>query len=117
MTNLDELGKNMTSTKKLLVLTFMLFCLQSYADETSEDLQKACVNEQVGLHRGIKGHSIEASSFEEYCKCETNYIVSRATKEQLNQISKKPTTKPKWLTQFKSNALKSCIAQEKQITT
>jgi hypothetical protein len=107
----------MTSTKKLLVLTFMLFCLQSYADVTSEDLQKACVNEQVGLHKGIKGHSIEASSFKDYCMCETNYIVSRATKEQLNQISKKPTTKPKWLAQFKSNALKSCTAQEKQITT
>ena len=107
----------MTSPKNLFVLTFMLFCLQSHADETSADLQKACVNEQVGLHKGIKGHAIEASNFEDYCKCETNYIVSKATKEQLNQISQKPTTKPKWLIQFKSNALKSCIAQEKQITT
>jgi hypothetical protein len=107
----------MASPKNLLALTFMLFCLQSHADETSEDLHKACVNEQVGLHKGIKGHPIEASNFEDYCKCETNYIVSRATKEQLNQISKKPTTKPKWLSQLKSNALKSCVAQEKQITT
>jgi hypothetical protein len=107
----------MASPKNLLALTFMLFCLQSHADETSADLQKACVNEQVGLHKGIKGHTIEASNFEDYCKCETTYIVSRATKEQLNQISKKPTTKPKWLSQLKSNALKSCTAQEKQITT
>ena len=117
VTNLNELGKTMTFTKNLLALTFMLFCLHSHADETSADLQKACVNEQVGLHKGIKGHSIEASNFEEYCKCETNYIVSRATKEQLNQISKKSNTKPKWLAQFKSNALKSCTAKEKQITT
>ena len=107
----------MTSTKKLLVLTFMLFCLQSRADETSADLQKACVNEQVGLHKGVKGHVIEVSNFSEYCKCETDYIVSRATKEQLNQISKKPATKPNWLPQLKSNAVKSCTAQEKQITT
>jgi len=107
----------MNPTKNLLALSLMLFYLQTHADETSAGLQKACVNEQVGLHKGIKGHLIEASNFEEYCKCETNYIVSRATKEQLNQISKKPTTKPKWLTQFKSNALKSCTAQEKQITT
>ncbi len=107
----------MTSPKNLLVLTFMLFCLQSHADETSDDLQKAFVNKQVGLHKGIKGHPIEASNFEDYCKCETNYIVSRVTQEQLNQISKKPTTKPKWLTQLKSNALKSCTSQEKQITT
>jgi hypothetical protein len=107
----------MISPKNLLALTCMLFCLQSHADETSADLQKACVNEQVGLHKGIKGHTIEASNFEDYCICETNYIVNRATKEQLNQISKIPTTKQKWLKQLKSNALKSCIAQEKQITT
>jgi len=107
----------MNFTRKLLAFTFMLFCMQSHADETSADLQKACVNEQVGLHKGIKGHAVEASNFEDYCKCETNHIVSRATKEQLNQISKRPTTKPKWLSQIKSNALKSCTAQEKQITT
>ena len=107
----------MTSPKNLLVLTFMLFCMQSHADETSADLQKACVNEQVGLHKGIKGNAVEASNFEDYCKCETNYIVSRATKELLNQISKKQAIKPNWLTQLKTNALKSCTAQEKQITT
>ena len=107
----------MTTPKNLLTLACMLFCLQSHADQTLADLQKACVNEQVVLHKGIKGHAVEASNFEDYCKCETNYIVSRATKEQLNQISKKPTTKPKWLSQLKSNALKSCTAQEKQITT
>ena len=107
----------MTSPKNLSVLAFMLFCLQSHADEISVDLQKACVNEQVVLHKGIKGHAIEASNFNEFCQCETNYIVNRATKEQLNQISKKPTTKPKWLSQLKSNALKSCTAQEKKITT
>jgi hypothetical protein len=107
----------MNHTKNLLALSLMLFCLQTHADETSADLQKACINEQVGLHKGIKGHVIEASNFNEYCKCETDYIVSRATKEQLNQILKKPITKQNWLTQFKSNALKSCTAQEKQITT
>mgnify|MGYP001018982279 CR=1 FL=1 len=107
----------MTSPKKLLVLTFMFFCLQSHADETSADLQKACVNEQVGLHKGIKGHAIEASNFEEYCKCESNYIVSRATKEQLNQISKDQSIKAKWLQKLKSSALKSCIQQEKKITS
>jgi hypothetical protein len=107
----------MNFTRKLLILTFLLACLQSHANELSTDLQKACVTEQVGLHKGIKGHAIEASSFNEYCKCETDYIVSRATKEQLNQISKKSATKPNWFTQFKSNAVRSCTAQEKQITT
>ena len=107
----------MNYTKNLLALSLMLFYLQTHADETSAELQKACVNEQVGLHKGVKGHVIEASNFSEYCKCETDYIVSRATKEQLNQISKKPAIKPNWLPQLKSNAVKSCTAQEKQITT
>lgn len=107
----------MNFTPKLLVATLMFFCLQSFANELSTDLQKACVNEQLNLHKGVKGHAIEASNFNEYCKCETDHIVSRATKEQLNQISKKQVIKPNWLTQLKSNALKICTAQEKQITT
>lgn len=107
----------MNFTRKSLVLTFMLLCLQSYADELSTDLQKACVSEQLSLHKGIKGHAIEASNFNEYCKCETDYIISRASKEQLSQILKKQPMKPDWLPQSKSNALKSCTAQKKQITT
>ena len=107
----------MNFTRKLLALSLMLFCLQSHADELSTDLQKACVNEQLNLHKGIKGHAIEASNFNEYCKCETDHIMNRATKEQLNQILKKPATRPNWLPKLKSNAVKSCTAQEKQITT
>lgn len=107
----------MNFIQKLLAVTLILFCLQSFANELSIDLQKACVSEQLSLHKGIKGHVMEASNFNEYCKCETDHIVSRATKEQLNQISKKQAIKPNWLTQLKSNALKSCTVQEKQITT
>ena len=107
----------MILTRKLLALTFILFCMQSHADELSADLLKSCINEQLGVHKGIKDHPVEASNFNEYCKCETDYIVSRSTKEQLSQISKKPTTKPNWLTQLKSDARRSCITKEKQITT
>jgi hypothetical protein len=95
----------------------MLFCLQTFAEELSIDLQKACANEQLGQHKGIKGRALEASDFNEYCKCEADYILKKATKEQLNLISKDQTVKPKWLQQFKSNALKSCIEQEKKTTT
>ena len=107
----------MNLTRSLLTLSFMLCCLQSYADELSTELQKACVNEQLSQHKGVKGQAIDASYFKKYCECETSYIMKKATKEQLDQISKKQTIKPNWLPQFKSNALKSCIAQEKQITT
>lgn len=95
----------------------MLFSLQAYADEFSKDLQKACINEQLSRHKDIKSQAIESNYFNEYCKCETDYIINKATKEQLNQVYKKPTTTPHWLSQLKSKALKSCIGQEKKITT
>lgn len=98
-------------------LFFLLFCMQTYADELSTDLQKVCVKEQLSQHKGTKGHAIEASYFNEYCKCETDYIVNKATNEQLSQIYKKQTIKPNWLTKLKSTAFKSCMAQDKQITT
>ena len=104
-------------TRKVIVLPFMLFCLQTFAVELSMDLQKACANEQLSQHKGVKGRALEANDFNEYCKCETDFILKKATKEQLNLISKDQTIKPKWLQQIKSNALKSCIEQEKKITT
>ena len=107
----------MIFTRKVIALSFMLFCLQTHADELSTDLQKACASEQLSQHKGIKGHPIESSYFNEYCRCETDYIINKATKEQLSQISKKQSINPNWLLQLKSNALKSCIPQEKKITT
>jgi hypothetical protein len=107
----------MNLISKLVILPLLLFCLQTYAEELSTDLQKACANEQLSQHKGIKGRALEASDFNEYCKCEADYILKKATKEQLNLISKDQTVKPKWLQQFKSNALKSCIEQEKKTTT
>ena len=91
--------------------------MQSYAEELSTELQKVCVNEQLGQHKGIKGQTIEAESFNQYCACESNYIMNKSTKEQLDQISKKQSLKPSWLSQLKAKALKSCLAQEKKITT
>lgn len=109
--------KNMNFAKILLTIYWMFFCSHSYAEELSTVLQKACLNEQLNLHKGVKGPAIEARKFNEYCQCETDHIISRATKEQLNQISKNQTVKPSWLPQFKFNALKSCTAQDKKTTT
>jgi hypothetical protein len=103
--------------RKLIVLPFMLFCLQTFAGDLQMDLQKVCTNEQLSEHKGIKDHTIEGSDFNEYCKCEADYIIKKATKDQLNQISKEQTIKPKWLQKLKVNAFKSCIAQEKKITS
>ena len=83
----------------------MLFGLPAFANELTKDLQKACVSEQLRDHKGVSGHSLEASSFTEYCKCESNFIIGKATKEQLSEISQKPNTSPKWLKQIKSNTV------------
>ena len=107
----------MNLIRKLIALPFMVFCLQTFASELSMDIQKACVYEQLSEHKAIKGRPLEESDFNEYCKCESDYILKQATKEQLNQISKDQSIKPKWLQKLKSSALKSCIQQEKKITT
>ena len=107
----------MNLSKKLLGPVLIFFCLQSFANDLSTDLQKACINDQLSGHKGIKGHSSEASDFNEYCKCEADYILKKVTKEQLNQISNEQTIKPKWLQKLKSNALKRCIEQEQKITS
>lgn len=109
--------KKMNLMTKLIALPFMAFCLQTFAGELSTDLQKACVYEQLSEHKGIKGHPLEESEFLEYCKCEADYVLKKATKDQLNQISKDQTIKPKWLQKFKLNAFKSCMEQEKKITS
>lgn len=107
----------MNLIRKLKVLPLMLFCLQTFAAELSIDLQKACINEQLGGHKGIKGRALDASDFKEYCKCEADYITRKASNEQLSQLSKDLTTKPKWLQQLRNNSYKSCFGQEKKTTT
>jgi hypothetical protein len=102
--------------KKLIALPFLLLCLNTFAVELSADLQKACIKEQLGAHKGLKGHPLVARDFTDYCKCEADSIMEKATKEQLNEISEKPNTNPNWLKQLKSSALKSCIQQPSQST-
>lgn len=102
--------------KKLIFLPFLLVCLNTFADELSVDLQKACIKEQLSSHKGLKGHPLGARDFTGYCKCETDFIMEKGTKEQLNEISEKPNLNPNWLKQLKSNALKSCIQQPSQST-
>jgi hypothetical protein len=109
--------KTMNLSKKLVILPFALFCLSTFAGDLSIDLQKACVKEQLGAHSEIKGHPVEAKDFTEYCKCETGLITEKATKEQLNEISKKQSTNPNWLNDLKSSAFKICLQPKGQLTT
>lgn len=106
----------MNLSKQLIALPFLLLCLNTFADELLVNLQKACIKEQLGAHKGLKGHPLGARDFTEYCKCEADFIMEKATKEQLNEIAEKPNTNPDWLKQLKSNAPKSCIQQPSQST-
>lgn len=107
----------MSLSKKTAIVSFTLVCLNAVAGDLSTDLHKACVNEQLGAHKGIKDHPVEAKDFTEYCECETDLIMKKATKEQLNDITGKPRTNPNWLNRLKASALKTCLQQNGQLTT
>jgi len=107
----------MNLLKKLLVLLSVLFCLQTFAIELSVDLQKACAKEQHRAHKGIKGHSLESSDFKDYCSCETDFVVGKATQDQLSQFSKNQNANPTWLKQLKSKAQSSCLELKNKATT
>jgi hypothetical protein len=92
----------------------MIFCIHTFAEELSVDLQKYCVKEQLSEHKGIKGHSFQDSDFKEYCKCETDFILEKATQDQKSQINKKQTTNSKWFKQIKSKAIENCTEPKQQ---
>ena len=107
----------MTISLKVLVFLFMHCCLQAFASELSDELHKACTNEQLSQHKNIKGRSLQASDFNQYCSCETDFVLEKATKEQLSQIPKKQSANENWLNQLKSKARKTCLEQKEQINT
>jgi len=107
----------MTISLKVLVFFFMHCFLQAFSSELSVDLHKTCTNEQLSQHKNIKGRSLQASDFNQYCSCETDFVMEKATKEQLSQIPKKQSTNENWLNQLKSKARKTCLEQKKQINT
>jgi hypothetical protein len=107
----------MTISLKVLVFLYMSCWLQAFASELSVDLHKACTNAQLSQHKNIKGRSLQASDFNQYCSCETDFVMENATKEQLSQIPKKQSANENWLNQLKSKARKTCLEQKKQINT
>jgi hypothetical protein len=109
--------EKMNLLSKIVIVPSMLVCLNSLAADLSADLQNACIKDQLGVHKGVKGRPVEAVDFTEYCKCEADLILEKTTKEQLNEISGKEKIKPGWLKQLKTSALKSCIKQKNQIST
>ena len=109
--------KNMILFKKLLALFFILMSTQIFANELSLDFQKTCANEQLSAHKTIKGHSFQADDFRGYCKCEAEFILEKATQNQLDQFSKNKNINPNWLKQLKSKAPNVCVEKGRGQTT
>jgi hypothetical protein len=109
--------EKMKSSKTAICLIAMLFASQTFANEVSTDLQTTCIQEQLNEHKEIKGHPLEAGDFTEYCKCETDYITRKATKQQLSKLSTKQDPSPPWLVRLKAKAPKICFEPKKQTTT
>jgi len=109
--------EKMKASKTALCLLTMLFASQTFANEVSTDLQNTCIKEQLDDHKGIKGHPLEASDFNEYCKCEADYIIGKATKSQLLKLSQKQDSNASWLERLKAKAPKICLEQKRQTTT
>jgi hypothetical protein len=102
--------------KKLLALSFALISMQTFANEISLDLQKTCVNEQLSAHKTIQGHSFQAGDFKVYCKCEAEFILEKATQNQLDQFNKNKNLSPNWLKQLKLKAPNMCVEKGRGIT-
>ena len=103
--------------KKLLALSFMLISMQAFANELSLDLQKTCTNEQLSAHKTIKGHTFKADDFKSYCQCEAEFILEKATQNQLDQFNKNKYTDLNWMKQLKSKAPSFCVEKGRGITT
>jgi hypothetical protein len=97
----------------------MLMSMQISANEISLELQKTCANEQLSAHKTIKGHSFQADDFKSYCKCEAEYILEKATQNQLDQFNKNKNKNihPNWMKQLKSKAPSFCVDKGRGLTT
>jgi hypothetical protein len=100
-----------------VALFLMLISMRSFANELSLELQKTCTNEQLSAHQTVKGRSFQADDFKSYCKCEAEFILEKATQNQLAQFNKNKDLSPNWLKQLKSKAPNICVDKGRGITT
>ena len=107
----------MYTLKKIAFLILISISSQSFSGELADTLQKACTTQQLKDHKDMKGHSFTDEDFDEYCKCETDFVLNKATEAQRDLISKKPADNPQWLRQLKSKAINNCVKQEFKKTT
>lgn len=108
---------NMNILKRAFPLLLVLFISQSFSAELSESLKKACTSQQLKDHKSLKTSPLSDEDFDDYCKCESDFILENASQLQLSFLNKNTTNNPQWLRQLKSKAFGNCVRQEFKKTT
>jgi hypothetical protein len=103
--------------KKITPLLLVLIGLQSFSAELTDTLKKACITQQLKEHKSIKSRALSEEDFDEYCKCEADFILDNGTQGQLSFLNKSLSDNPQWLKQLKSRAFNNCVRQEPKKTT
>jgi hypothetical protein len=102
---------------KLIPLLLLLTGMRVLAEELTLELHRSCVNANVKNHSTDKNHPLEADAFNDYCTCETDYVVQNASKEQLNLWATNPSKNPQWLRSLRLKAFKSCLDHKQHIVS
>jgi hypothetical protein len=102
----------------LLTLSLLVTGMHpSFAQAISSDYQKACIQEQLADHQGIKGGSPKEADFIPYCSCVSNYVTKNATNRQLNEIAMDAKASPEWLKVLEEKAMRSCLSPSPKLNT
>lgn len=107
----------MLKASLLITSLFITSMSLSFAQATTGDYQKTCIQEQLADHKGIKGGSPSAADFKPYCSCLSDYVAKNATNQQLNELAMDPKAKPEWLKTVEDKAMKNCLSTGQKITT
>jgi hypothetical protein len=107
----------MLKTSLLIISVLIAGMSHSFAQTIPGDYQKACIQEQLADHKGIKGGGPTAADFKPYCSCLSDYVAKNVTNQQLNELAMDAKAKPEWLKAVEDRAMKSCLSPGPKITT
>ena len=82
----------------------------SFGQAISREYQKACQQEQLNQHQGIKGKAVSEEDFATYCNCQAEFVSKNANNQQINDLLMNPKAKPDWLKNLETKAIKVCLS-------
>ncbi len=97
-------------SRTLLGILFLMSSSFAFATQNNDPLIKNCINDQLRNHQNIKGKSLDASDFNQYCSCVARVVRNGINDQQLNELSRNsPKAKPDWLKRSERDAQKQCM--------